>query len=92
MPKVRIYALGTSDGSGCCSIGDASDRGCVGCAKVAKDGDLLVTDARGRYWHENCLAQFAADIERRDEARLTVTTCELPKRNIAGGYKVVERI
>lgn len=86
-PKVKMYVL--KNGDGYSRPGAEGDRGCVGCSGVAKDKDTLLVDARGRYWHDHCLAEFAAEIERKGETRLKKGGDLLRDRAIAGGGRVV---
>jgi hypothetical protein len=87
--EITAYIL--NDGCAPVTPGVPGDRGCVRCGEIAKAGDGLVYDARGRYWHARCAGRFLSAIERKGEARLGVGPCELLGRNIAGGYRVAPR-
>jgi hypothetical protein len=88
-PNVRVLVL--NDPGSYAQPGCDGDKGCAGCGQIAEDGDNLVVDGRGRYWHDRCAADYLGDIERPYEQRLTQSTGKLAGRHVAGGLVIVPK-
>jgi hypothetical protein len=70
MPKnVIAYVLDGAATHALAGVGTDSDRGCPACRLVMAEGDGVVFDARGRYWHQRCASQTLAEHTRLDEDR-----------------------
>lgn len=68
-PNVSFLVLDDLVHQGVDAIGMPGDRGCVACKAVVAEGETVLVDSRGRYWHQRCASETLAQHTRRDEDR-----------------------
>lgn len=67
--RTQMIVPDGASSSGVAAMGTSTDRGCPACSAVIADGDQVIFDTRGRYWHLHCTAAVLGGHTRRGETR-----------------------